>query len=86
VPFDVGLQAVRELREAIGPDLPLARFALRWIIDQPGVSTVIPGARNIEQMRGNAAAASAPSLSEGQLATVRDVYERLIREHVHHRW
>ncbi len=86
VPFDVGLQAVRELRQAIGPDLPLARFALRWIIDQPGVSTVIPGARNVEQMRGNAAAASAPPLTEGQLAAVRDVYDRLIREHVHHHW
>ena len=86
VPFDVGLQAVRELRQAIGPDLPLARFALRWIIDQPGVSTVIPGARSVEQMRGNAAAASAPPLTQGQLAVVRDIYDRLIREHVHDRW
>ena len=86
VPFDVGLRAVRELREAIGPEIPLARFALRWVIDQPGVSTVIPGARNVEQVRGNAAAAAAAPLTEAQRLAVQDVYERIIREHVHHRW
>jgi aryl-alcohol dehydrogenase-like predicted oxidoreductase len=85
VPFEVGLQAVRELKPLAG-DLPLAQFALRWIIDQPGVSTVIPGARNPDQVRGNAAAASAPPLSDEQLAGVKDVYDRLIREHVHDRW
>jgi aryl-alcohol dehydrogenase-like predicted oxidoreductase len=86
VPFEVGLTAVRELRGLVGDEVPLARFALRWVIDQPGVSTVIPGARNPEQVRGNAAADSMPPLSEDQLAGVRDVYDRLIREHVHDRW
>ncbi len=86
VPFDVGLRAVRELRDAIGPELPLPRFALRWVIDQPGVSTVIPGARNVEQVRGNAAAGSAAPLTEAQRLAVQDVYDRIIREHVHHRW
>jgi aryl-alcohol dehydrogenase-like predicted oxidoreductase len=86
VPFDVGLQAVAELKQLIGPDEPLARFALRWVIDQPGVSTVIPGARNPDQARQNAAAAERPPLSPEQLDGVRDVYDRLIREHVHDRW
>ena len=85
VPFEVGLDAVRELRP-IAKDTPLAQFSLRWVIDQPGVSTVIPGARNPEQVRGNAAAAGVPPLSDEQLAGVRDVYDRLIRPHVHDRW
>jgi len=62
------------------------QFALRWVIDQPGVSTVIPGARNAEQVRGNAAAAGIAPLRDEQLAAVRDVYDRLIRPHVHDRW
>ena len=33
--------------------LPLAQVALRWIIDLPEVSVVIPGARNPEQATGN---------------------------------
>jgi aryl-alcohol dehydrogenase-like predicted oxidoreductase len=86
VPYEVGLMAVRELKELVDPDETLSQFALRWVIDQPGVSTVIPGARNTEQVRGNAAAAAQPSIREDQLAGVKDVYDRLIRPHVHGRW
>jgi aryl-alcohol dehydrogenase-like predicted oxidoreductase len=86
VPYEVGLAAVRELAGLVDPGVPLAQFALRWVIDQPGVSTVIPGARNPEQVRGNAAAAELPPLRADQLAGVKDVYDRLIREHVHDRW
>jgi aryl-alcohol dehydrogenase-like predicted oxidoreductase len=86
VPYEVGLAGVRELGRLVDPGVPLAQFALRWVIDQPGVSTVIPGARNAEQVRENVAAASLPPLRSEQLAGVRDVYDRLIREHVHARW
>ena len=43
------------------------RVALRWIIDQPGVSVVIPGARNPEQARSNAAAAQLPPLTDAEV-------------------
>jgi aryl-alcohol dehydrogenase-like predicted oxidoreductase len=90
VPFEVGVAAARELSSLVASDpahpSTLAQFALRWVIDQPGVSTVIPGARNPEQVAANVGAAALPPLSEDQLAGVRDVYDRLIREHVHHRW
>src|SRR5947209_3246748 len=59
VPFEVGLEAVAELKQLLAEDQTLAQFALRWVIDQPGVSTVIPGARNAEQARQNAKAAHA---------------------------
>jgi len=84
VPYEVGLAAVREL--AALTDRPLAQFALRWVIDQPGVSTVIPGARRPDQVRSNAAAAGSAPLTADQQAGVREVYDRLIRPHVHHRW
>jgi aryl-alcohol dehydrogenase-like predicted oxidoreductase len=87
VPYEVGVAAARELDHNVSdPGITLAQFALRWVIDQPGVTTVIPGARNAEQVRANAAAAAVPALSEDELAGVRDVYDRLIREHVHDRW
>jgi aryl-alcohol dehydrogenase-like predicted oxidoreductase len=86
VPFEVGVAAARELSQLVDEDTTLAQFALRWVIDQPGVSTVIPGARNPEQVAGNVAAASLPPLRDEQLAGVSDVYDRLIREHVHDRW
>jgi aryl-alcohol dehydrogenase-like predicted oxidoreductase len=70
----------------VDPRTTLAQFTLRWVIDQPGVSTVIPGARDAEQERGNAASAALAPLREEQLAGVREVYDRLIRPHVHGRW
>ncbi|MFW6033916.1 MAG: aldo/keto reductase [bacterium] len=86
VPYDVGLAAVRELAPLVPEGMTMAQFALRWIIDQPGVTTVIPGARSAAQARGNAAAGDLPPLTADQRAGVRDVYDRLVRPHVHHRW
>ena len=86
VPFEVGVQAAKEIA-GIAPDgTSTAAFALRWIIDQPGVSVVIPGARNPEQARANAAAAQLPPLTDEQQAAVRRVYDERIREYVQDRW
>lgn len=86
VPYEVGVAAARELAAMVPDGATMAQFALRWIIDQPGVTTVIPGARNADQARANAAAADLAPLTAEQHAGVRDVYDRLIRPHVHHRW
>ena len=86
VPFEVGLQAAAELKELLHEGQTLAEFALRWVIDQRGLSTVIPGARNAEQAERNAKAAAADPLTVKQIDGVRDVYDRLIAEHVHGRW
>ena len=86
VDYASGLAAVRRLREVVPAGATMAQFALRWIIDQPGVTVVIPGARNPEQARANAAAADLRPLSTEAQTTVTDVYNDLIRHQVHHRW
>jgi aryl-alcohol dehydrogenase-like predicted oxidoreductase len=86
VPYEVGLEAVSRLRGLVPAGQTLAQFALRWIIDQPGVSTVIPGARNAAQATANSAAAALPPLSEEGLAGVRETYDDLVRPLVHDRW
>src|SRR6478609_8997273 len=86
VPFEVGVAAAREVAEIAGDAVPTAAFALRWVIDQPGVTTVIPGARNVTQVRGNVAAASMAPLSDSQLSDLERVYDERIRAHVHDRW
>jgi aryl-alcohol dehydrogenase-like predicted oxidoreductase len=85
VPFEVGLRAVEDLREVAG-DRPLAELALRWVIDTPGVTTVIPGARNADQARRNAAVAASPALTAAERDEVAAVYDRHVRALVHHRW
>ncbi|XVV02220.1 aldo/keto reductase [Actinosynnema sp. CA-248983] len=84
VPFEVGLEAVERLRPLVPAGATLAQFALRWIIDQPGVTVVIPGARNPEQARANSAAADLAPLTVQD--EVRAVYDELVRPLVHDRW
>ncbi|MEU7526805.1 aldo/keto reductase [Saccharothrix sp. NPDC042600] len=84
VPFEVGLEAVERLRPLVPAGATLAQFALRWIIDQPGVTVVIPGARNPEQARANSAAADLAPLTVRD--EVRAVYDELVRPLVHDRW
>ncbi|MEW2385257.1 aldo/keto reductase [Micromonospora sp. NPDC047707] len=86
VDFALGLEAVRRLAPLVGPDRTMAQFALRWVADQPGVTVVIPGARDAAQARANAAVADQPPLSDQDRATVAEVYDELIRPQVHDRW
>ncbi len=86
VDFETGVKATRELRQKLGDDHPLAALAIRWILMEQAVSTVIPGASSIEQVESNVAAAGLAPLSEQQMQSVRDVYNTWIRERVHHRW
>jgi aryl-alcohol dehydrogenase-like predicted oxidoreductase len=86
VDYAAGLAAVRRLREVVPAAASMAQFALRWIIDQPGVTVVIPGARNAEQAQANAAAADLRPLPTEAQTTVTDIYDDLIRPQVHHRW
>lgn len=86
VDFATGLAAVRRLAPLVPAGATMAQFALRWIIDQPGVTVVIPGARSPQQARDNAAAAELDPLSTEVLDEVKRVYDELIRPSVHHRW
>ncbi|MBQ1047899.1 aldo/keto reductase [Micromonospora sp. C51] len=86
VDFTTGLAAVRRIAPLVGDDRTMAQFALRWVLDQPGVTVVIPGARDATQARSNAVVAGQPALSTEELAEVAAVYDDLIRPQVHHRW
>ena len=86
VPYDVGLAAAREVSALAPSDLTTAQLALRWIVDQPGVSAVIPGARTPEQARANAVAGTIDPLPPATLAALERIYDERVREHVHARW
>ena len=55
VDYETGVEAAREFSALVsssGLDVTPAQAALAWVWQQPGVSTVIPGARNVDQARG----------------------------------
>jgi aryl-alcohol dehydrogenase-like predicted oxidoreductase len=86
IDLDVALAAVEEIRKLLPPGVSMANFALRWILDHPAVSCVIPGARNETQVAENAKASSLPSLTSEQFDGVQRVYEASIKGLVHQRW
>ena len=60
--------------------------ALAWIIQQDGVTAVIPGARSVEQAKANATAADAAPLGPAFMEAVNALYDTHFRPTVHPRW
>ncbi|MEU5658377.1 aldo/keto reductase [Streptomyces sp. NPDC047737] len=86
VDYATGVSAATEFAGLAPAGVTPAQTALRWVIQQPGVTSVIPGARSVEQAVANASAAALPPLPESTLQAVRDLYDRRIRAQVHARW
>lgn len=86
VPYEVGLAAVEELKSVAPDEATLAQFALRWILMFDAVTCAIPGAKRPAQVEDNVAASALAPLSPEAMAAARDVYDRMIKPHVHQRW
>jgi len=89
VDFEVGLAAAAELAAALPEGVSLPAATLAWIAAQSGVTSVIPGARNVGQAQSNADAADAVSAGfdvDAFDAVVREVYDRRLREAIHPLW
>lgn len=86
VDFQTGLGAVEELKRLCPAEATMAQFALRWILQFDAVTLAIPGARNSEQARANAAASAIASLDRGTLEAVRRIYEEKVKAEIHQRW
>jgi len=90
VDYAAGVAAAREFARLVAehgpPGATPAQVALAWVVQQAGVSTVIPGARNPGQARANAAAGLLPPLAPALLDGVRRIYDTSFRAAVHARW
>lgn len=91
VDFETGVAAAQDFAALIAGEpgasgFSTAQVALAWVAQLDGVSSVIPGARNVDQAQSNAAAGELPELSSGFRAGVEEIYDRYFREAVHPRW
>ncbi|WP_405895896.1 aldo/keto reductase [Streptomyces sp. NBC_00104] len=86
VDYGTGVEAAVEFAALAPEGFTPAQLALRWIIQLPGVTTVIPGARTPEQARANASAAALPPLTGETLTAIRELYDRRVKEQVEGRW
>lgn len=86
VPYDVALQVIEDIRRLVPVDVTMAQFALRWILMNEAVSTVIPGAKNADQANGNASASGIEEISPSTIEELKAIYENRIAPHVHQLW
>jgi aryl-alcohol dehydrogenase-like predicted oxidoreductase len=77
-----GVQASERVAALVPPGLTMAQMALRWILDQPAVSVVIPGASSPQQVEGNVGAAALPPLSPELHAALAQAYREHVREFI----
>jgi aryl-alcohol dehydrogenase-like predicted oxidoreductase len=86
VDYEAGVEAAREFAALAPAGATPAQTALRWVIQQAGVTTVIPGASNPEQARQNSAAADLPPLDQPALDAIENLYDKYFRATIHSRW
>ncbi|NLI59367.1 MAG: aldo/keto reductase [Clostridium sp.] len=86
VDFELGLKAVEELSKIKPDGYTMAQFALKWILMEDAVSCTIPGGKTPEQVMQNAASSDMPELSAEQMEAVKNIYDKYIRDSVHHLW
>ena len=86
VDYEIGLQAVEELRALVPAGMTMAQFALRWILMFDAVTCAIPGAKRPGQVDDNVGAADLPALTDETMRAVDLIYQERIRPLVHHYW
>jgi aryl-alcohol dehydrogenase-like predicted oxidoreductase len=87
VDYEQGVAAAQEFSAAAAAlGLAPSVAALAWLAQLPGVTTVIPGARSVEQARANASAAAVAPLPASFTDDIRARYDRYFRAAIHPRW
>lgn len=81
IEFSEGVKYAKEMATIL-PEGPLAQWALRWILDHPEVTTVIPGASSVAQVKSNVAASDLPPLSTQVHHKLQDLYNKEIRQKI----
>lgn len=77
VPLEQGIALAEKIKAILKPteQISMATLALRWVLDHPAVTTVIPGATKAKQIITNNAASSVGPLSEAVHRELRKLYD-----------
>lgn len=81
IEFSKGIRLANKMKGMM-PDEQMAQLALRWILDFPEVTTVIPGASKTSQVISNVNASSLQPLSKEVHQQLRDLYDRDIKPEI----
>lgn len=82
LPFAKGVELASGLSWIAEGRGDMARASMRWILDHPEVSCVIPGFKNVRQVEDNLGTLEVPSFTPEELGRLRDYYLSQVAEHI----
>ncbi|MEK5493303.1 aldo/keto reductase [Paenibacillus sp. FSL R7-0297] len=82
LPFVTGVALARKLDWIAEGRGNMARASMRWILDHPAVSCVIPGFKNEAQIADNLATLDVPSYSSAEMERLSEFYQSEVAPHI----
>ena len=82
LPFEKGVEIAEAIKPLVPQNMTMAQMALRWILDFPAVTTVIPGASSAAQVLSNVSASALPPLSPELHARLSELYQAQVQAHI----
>lgn len=82
LPFAKGVELVDEVRWIQLGRGSMAAAALRWVMDHPGITTTIPGFKNMEQVRVNLEALCVPSFRDDERRRLKQFHDHQVAPHI----
>lgn len=82
LPFAKGVELADALKGEVPEGVPMAQWSLRWILDHPQVSVIIPGASSTKQVVSNAAASTLAPLGAEAHERLRAFYTQSVADQI----
>lgn len=80
--FQYGVELADQIKSLVPANMTMAQFALRWILDHPEVSVIIPGASKIDQVVSNASASDIDPLDKDVHSQLHLLYREKIESQI----
>lgn len=82
IPFEKGVELADAFKAKTPEGYTTAQMAMRWILDHPAVTTIIPGASRPEQAIENAKVSDLDSLPQSLHDELREFYQKDVAQHI----
>lgn len=82
LPFEKAIELVERIRWIGQQHGGLAAASLKWLLQQEGITTVIPGFKNIKQVDNNLASLAVQPFSQEELKELSNFYWQEVHDHI----
>ncbi|MCU4674172.1 aldo/keto reductase [Catenovulum sp. 2E275] len=82
IEFEKAIDLAEQAKTLLPDGMSLQQAAMRWILDQPAISSIIAGTTKVEQVISNAQASDLPPLDKVLSAKLTEYYQQTVHQHI----